>query len=79
MNTPTCNYNILDGKESVLVSKKRCLIGKTGIFVKKGCSRKNAIIRLRTNTAPNEINTKLYQCLFVDKSDLDKSNIPYYD
>lgn len=79
MNNVTCNRNPLEDKESVLISKKRCLIGKTGIFVKKGCSPKNAIIRLRTNVIPNEINTNLYQCLFIDKSDLDKSNIPYYN
>lgn len=79
MNNVTCNHNPLDGKDPVLISKKRCLIGKTGIFVKKGCIRKNAIIRLRTNVIPSEINSNLYRCLFIDKSDLDKSNISYYN
>lgn len=72
-----CNYNPLENKVAILVSNKKCIITDKGIFIKKGVSKKNAIIKIKGNVIPNEINTKIYQCLFVDKKDAE--NIPFYN
>lgn len=72
-----CNYNPLENKVAILVSHKRCVITDKGIYIKKGVSKKNAIIKIKGNIIPNEINTKLYQCLFVSYKDAE--HIPFYN
>jgi len=73
----TCCYNPIENKVILLVSHKRCVIGKNFIAIKKGVSKKNAIIKLKGNTIPKEINTKIYQALFVDEKSVE--NIPFYN
>jgi hypothetical protein len=77
MNNNKCNYNPLEGKVAVLVSKKRCKIFYNGIYIKKGVSSKNAIIKLRGFVVPKEINTKIYHSLFVDAKTVE--SIPFYN
>lgn len=72
-----CTYNPLDNKVCILVSKKRCIINSNSIFIKKGVSKKNAIIKIKGLVIPKEINTKIYQCLFIDAKDVE--NIPFYE
>lgn len=72
-----CTYNPLENKVAILVSKKKCVINYNSILIKKGVSKKNAIIKIKGIVIPNEINTKIYQCLFVDAKDVE--HIPFYD
>ena len=68
--------NDLSDTVAILVSKKRCIFTDKGILLKKGVSKKNAIIKLRGQVIPKEINSKLYNSYFVDKSVV--KHIPYY-
>lgn len=70
-------YNHLENKVAILVSKKRCIINSNSILIKKGVSKKNAIIKIKGFVIPKEINAKIYQCLFVDAKDVE--NIPFYE
>lgn len=72
-----CTYNPLYGKVAILVSHKRCKILHDKIILKKGMKKKNAIIKLRGVICLKEINTKLYQCLFVDEKSVE--HIPFYN
>lgn len=72
-----CTYNPFENKVCILVSKKRCIIDSNSILIKKGVSKKNAIIKIKGLAIPKEINTKIYQCLFVDAKDVE--NIPFYE
>jgi len=67
----------MENMVALLVSKKRCIISKEGVFLKKGAIKKNAIIKLRGLVVPNEINTNLYHSIFVNKKDAEK--IPFYN
>ena len=60
--------NDLSDTVAILISKKRCVLTSKGILIKKGVSKKNAIIKLRGNIIPKEINQKLYNSYFIDKS-----------
>lgn len=71
-----CNYNPLINKVAILVSKKRCVIVNNSISIKKGVSKKNAIIKIQGLVVPNEINTNIYQCLFIDEKRVE--HIPFY-
>jgi len=71
-----CTYNELENKVAILVSKKRCVITSNSILIKKGVSKKDVIIKIRGLVIPNEINTKIYQCLFVDVKSVE--HISYY-
>lgn len=68
---PECTYNPLENKVCILVSKKRCVINSKSILIKKGVSKKNVIIKIKGTIIPKEINTKIYQCLFVDAKDVE--------
>ena len=72
-----CTYNPLENKVGILVSKKRCIINSNSILIKKGVSKKNAIIKIKGIVIPKEINTKIYQCLFVDAKDVE--HIPFFN
>ena len=74
--TYSCN-DYLQGKVVILVSHKRCVIGKNFIAIKKGVSKKNAILKIKGNIIPKEINSKLYQSLFVDEKSVE--HIPFYN
>lgn len=69
--------NTLENKVAILVSKKRCIINSNSISIKKGVSKKNAIIKIKGLVIPNEINTKIYRCLFVDAKSVE--HIPFYN
>jgi len=77
MKSEMCTYNPFEGYVAILVSKKRCRITDKGILLKKGAQKKNAIIKLRGMVVPKEINTKIYQSLFVSAKDAE--NIPFYN
>jgi len=72
-----CNYNPMKDYVAILVSKKRCIIKDNKIFIKKGVSKKNAIIKLRGWLIPKEINSKIYHSLFVKEKDVE--SIPFYN
>lgn len=72
-----CNYNPLENHVAILISKKRCKITEKGILIKKGVSKKNAIIKIRGNAIPSEINARIYDTFFIDKNSVE--HIPYYD
>jgi hypothetical protein len=67
----------MDGMVAILVSKKKCLITKDGILLKKGVSKKNAIIKIKGVAIPKEINTNIYQCLFVNGKTVE--HLPFYN
>ena len=69
--------NDLSDTVAILVSKKRCVLTSKGILIKKGVSKKNAIIKLRGNIIPKEINSRLYNSNFIDKSTV--KHIPFYN
>lgn len=71
-----CNYNPFENYVAILVSKKRCVIKSSYILIKKGVCKKNAIIKIKGVVLPKEINTKIYQCLFVNAKDVE--HIPFY-
>ena len=77
MEQPKCNYNPLEDKVVILISKKRCLIVDNGVLIKKGVSKKNAIIKIKGCIIPNEINTNLYSSYFFSSKDCEK--IPFYE
>lgn len=68
--------NQLENKVAILVSKKRCVINSNSILIKKGVSKKNAIIKIKGLVIPKEINTNIYRCLFVDAKNVE--HIPFY-
>ena len=61
----------------LLASKKRTLITENGIFLIKGKSPKNAIIKLKGYIVPDGINIKNYNAMFVKEESVE--NIPFYD
>jgi hypothetical protein len=61
----------------ILVSKKRTRITEKGIFLMKGKSTKNAIIKLRGHNVPKGINIKNYTSFFVDSFLVE--HIPYFN
>lgn len=71
-----CTDNTLENKVVILVSKKRCIINSNSILIKKGVSKKNAIIKIKGLVMPKEINTNIYRCFFVDSKDVE--HIPFY-
>jgi len=73
----SCNYNTLESKVAILVSKKRCIFINNGIALRKGAKKEGAIIKIKGAVIPNEINTKIYQVLFVDSKSVE--HIPFYN
>lgn len=72
-----CNYNPLENKVCILVSKKRCVIEPKRILIKKGVSKKNAIIKIKGSVLPKGINIKNYTLLFVDWDSV--LHLPFYE
>jgi len=72
----TCTHNELENKVAILVSKKRCVFINNGIALRKGAKKQGAIIKIKGAVIPNEINTKIYQVLFVDSKSVE--HIPFY-
>ena len=66
-----CNDNLFQNKVCVLVSKKRCVITENSILIKKGVSKKNAIIKIGGIIVPKNINTNLYNFLYVNEKDVE--------
>lgn len=69
--------NELEGYVCILLSKKRCIISDKGIMIKKGVSKKNAVIKIRGSRVPNGIGIRNYHTYAVKKQTVE--NIPYFD
>jgi len=75
MNECNFQYDLV----CILISKKRCIISEDGksILLKKGVSKKNAILKIRGVILPNTISTRTYQPLFVSEKSVE--HLPFYN
>jgi len=72
-----CNYNELENKVVILISKKRCVFTGNGIALKKGVKKDGAVLKIKGIIIPNEINTKIYDVLFVSEKSVE--HLPFYN
>ena len=61
----------------LLVSKKRCTITEEGIFIKKGKTTKNAVIKIKGIVVPEGINIENYRPLFVKEEAVE--HLPFFN